>query len=319
MDALVALGDDGAHAQQPGALGGPVAGAAAAVLRAREDHQRHALRLVAHRRRRTGTSRSPSGWCVVYGPSLVGERVAQPDVAEGAAHHHLVMSAAGAIAVEVERRHAVRLEPLAGRAPAGDRARGRDVVGGHRVAQHRQHPRAHDVGDGRRLGRQPLEERRQRDVARCRVPGVAVALRDGQAPPALVALEHAGIGRAEELGRDGLADGGTDLLAAAARCRTGRPARPSRSRPSGSVVRSMSTRPASAIRDHQRRRREVAGPDLGMDAALEVAVARQHRRDHQVVVLDRLRDRCVERPAVADAGRAAVADEVEARAARAGP
>jgi hypothetical protein len=64
--------------------------------------------------------------------------------------------------------------------------------------------------------------------------------------------------------------------------------------------------------DDQRRRGEVAGPGQRMDAALEVAVARQHGGDDQLVLLDRLRDRLVERAAVADARRAAVAHDAEA-------
>ena len=62
----------------------------------------------------------------------------------------------------------------------------------------------------------------------------------------------------------------------------------------------------------QRRRREVARARERMDPALEVAVARQDGRHDQVVGLDRLGDRRVERAGVADAGRAAVAGEGEA-------
>ena len=43
------------------------------------------------------------------------EPVAQPDVAEGAAHHDLVVTAPRTVRVELERPDAVRLEPLAGR------------------------------------------------------------------------------------------------------------------------------------------------------------------------------------------------------------
>ena len=49
-----------------------------------------------------------------------------------------------------------------------------------------------------------------------------------------------------------------------------------------------------------------------MDAALEVAVAGEHRDHGEVLTLDLLRDLVGERAAVADAGGAAVADEVEA-------
>ena len=82
--------------------------------------------------------------------------------------------------------------------------------------------------------------------------------------------------------------------------------------PSGSAVRSRSIRPAERVGDTQRRRREVARPHLRVDAALEVAVAREHRDDVRSS-LDRRRGHLADqRAGVADAGRAAVADEVEA-------
>ena len=65
------------------------------------------------------------------------------------------------------------------------------------------------------------------------------------------------------------------------------------------------------IRHDQRRRGEVVGPDLLLNAPLEVAVAAQHRGDDEVARLDFGRDVVGQRTAVADAGRAAVAHEVE--------
>src|SRR5919206_355566 len=62
----------------------------------------------------------------------------------------------------------------------------------------------------------------------------------------------------------------------------------------------------------QRRRGQVAGADLRMDPTFEVAVPAQHRGHHEVVLLDRTGDRVGQRAAVADAGRAAVADELVA-------
>ena len=48
-----------------------------------------------------------------------------------------------------------------------------------------------------------------------------------------------------------------------------------------------------------------------MDASLEIPVARKHRRDNQFVLLDGAAHRFRERPRVADAGGAAIADDVE--------
>ena len=71
-------------------------------------------------------------------------------------------------------------------------------------------------------------------------------------------------------------------------------------------------RPGERVGDAQRRRREVVHLHVGVDAALEVAVAREHRDDREVLGLDDVGDLLRQRAGVADAGRAAVADEVEA-------
>ncbi len=66
------------------------------------------------------------------------------------------------------------------------------------------------------------------------------------------------------------------------------------------------------VGDHQRRRRQIVGARLRVDAALEVAVAGQHRRHRQAALVDGLADGLRQRPGVADAGGAAVAHKVEA-------
>ena len=70
-----------------------------------------------------------------------GEQVAQADVGEGAARHHAVVAAARAVAVEVDRLHAVLHQELPGGRVLLDRAGRRDVVGRHAVADHHQHAR----------------------------------------------------------------------------------------------------------------------------------------------------------------------------------
>ena len=76
--------------------------------------------------------------------------------------------------------------------------------------------------------------------------------------------------------------------------------------------RSMSIRPGERVGDDERRRGEVVRLHLRMDARLEVAVAGEHGADDEVALVDRRGDRLRQRPGVADAGRAAVADGVEA-------
>ena len=71
-------------------------------------------------------------------------------------------------------------------------------------------------------------------------------------------------------------------------------------------------RPGERVRHNERRRGEVIGPHLGVDAPLEIAVARQDGADREIALIDRLRNRLRQRPGIADAGRAAIADQVEA-------
>ena len=158
----------------------------------------------------------------------------------------------------------------------------------------------------------PGEVGRQLDVGAAVVPAVghggAVGADRG---PVLVAGEHVGIGALEALGGDGLADRRVDLL---------------RRRPDVLEVDRLAVlagaqrlggdvgqhRARQRVGHHQRRRGQVVGLDLGVDATLEVAVAREHRRHHELAVGDRLGDRVRQRAGIADAGGAAIADQVEA-------
>ena len=71
-------------------------------------------------------------------------------------------------------------------------------------------------------------------------------------------------------------------------------------------------RAGDRIGDHQRRRGEIIGAHVGVDAALEIAVAGEHGGGHQVAIVDRLGILRRQRPGIADAGGAAEADQVEA-------
>ena len=97
MDALEAFDDDGLDPEHRSALGGPIARGTGAVFLAAEHDERHAVvdvvagRLVdgrrLHRQEIVG---------VTAGPDLLSHRgeehVAQTDIAEGAAHHDLMVA-----------------------------------------------------------------------------------------------------------------------------------------------------------------------------------------------------------------------------------
>ncbi len=147
------------------------------------------------------------------------EPVAQPDVGERAAHHHLVVAPARAVRVELGGLHPLRHEIPARRAVLGDRARRRDVVRGDRIAQPGEKPRAVDVRQGEGRGRHPIEERRALDVGGVVLPCVGRSRGDLHRAPVAVSLEHRAVlprehllvhGRPHRLGD--LGGRGPDLL-----------------------------------------------------------------------------------------------------------
>jgi hypothetical protein len=142
-----------------------------------------------------------------------GERVAQADVAESAAHHDLVIASSRTERIEVAWLDAVLGQVATGRHVPRDRTGGRDVVCRDRVSEHHEAASVHDVRERLRLGLQRLEERRLAHVRRGRVPGEQRALRSGQRLPALVAVPDRGVLALEELGRDARLDGVAHLAA----------------------------------------------------------------------------------------------------------
>ena len=136
MDPLEALGQHGTHPEQQGPLGRPVPRRPRAVVLAGEHHERDALVAVAlgglEDLELLATRQVPGDASLHAGH----QGVAQPEVGEGAAHHHLVVASPGAEGVEVALRHPVVEEPAPGRPGGRDRAGRGDVVGGDAVAEH---------------------------------------------------------------------------------------------------------------------------------------------------------------------------------------
>src|SRR2546427_3023290 len=150
MDALEALHDHRAHPQEQRALRRPVARAARAVLLAAEHHGRDAFGDVFHRR---FVDRHLFARGLMEGNSALGARavglhrkhqVLDAHVAEGAAHHDLVVAAARAEAVELGHRHVMLLQINAGGGRGLDRARGADWGRRPRGAERPQEARTAD-------------------------------------------------------------------------------------------------------------------------------------------------------------------------------
>ena len=151
----------------------------------------------------------------------------------------------------------------------------------------RQHARARRCRATRlgRLARHALEVGRVLDVGRRGVPGVAVARRARQRAPALVArrTRRRSSGGTSRAGCD-CATASCDLLAGVGQMSRRKTGWPSRAVAERLVVEVDVDAPGQGVGDDQRRRHQVVGPHLGVDAALEVAVARQHRGDDQVAL-----------------------------------
>ena len=165
---------------------------AGAVLLAAEDDGRRALRDVAHRRvvDEHLLARRLEQRDAAFLARAVGTRrqhqVLDAHVGERAAHHHLVVAAARAVAVEIGLHHAVLDQPLAGGRVLLDRAGGRDVVGGDRIAEDAERARAADVAVRRRAS---SRSRRRTAAWRCR--STSASCRPGPASPAI--LPHIGL------------------------------------------------------------------------------------------------------------------------------
>ena len=206
---------------------------------------------------------------------------------------------------------AVLGEVRPGRAVLLDRAGRADVVGGDRVAELEQHPGALDVGDRLGLVGHAVEVRRLADVRRVLVPGEGVALGSRQRLPLLVSGEHVGVVVGEHLRRDRLADHPLDLAERGPEVLE-KDVVPVLVLPERVTEEVDVHRAGQRVGDDQRRGREVVHLHVGVDPALEVAVAGQHAHDGEVLLVDRGAHLGDEGSGVADARRTAVADEVEA-------
>src|SRR6266581_4511510 len=141
MDALEALHDHRAHPEEQRALCRPVARAARAVLLAAEHHGRDVFGDVFHRRfvDRHLLTRGLMEGNSAFDPRAVRlhrkHQVLDAHVAEGAAHHDLVIATARPEAVELGHGHVVLLQINAGGGSGLDRARRADVVRRQRIAE----------------------------------------------------------------------------------------------------------------------------------------------------------------------------------------
>ena len=222
-----------------------------------------------------------------------------------------MVAPAGAVGVELPHRHLALGQILARRRGRFERTGGGDVVGRHHVAEDREHLGAFDILDLLGVHGHALEIGRVLNVGRRRGPVVDFRLGRLHALPFLIALKDVCVFGDESLAGDGLFDQFRNLL-------RGRPdvfqedviavlVLTERFRRQIDVQ-----RPGQRVSDDQRRGGEVVRPHVRADPPLEVAVAGKDGGGDQIALRNRLRQFRLNRAGVADAGGAAITDEVEA-------
>ena len=136
------LADDGAHAEQARAFGGPIARRSGAVRIAGENDERDGFFGVAHggveNRQRLAVGVMDGE--AAFAPA--GHFVFDADIGEGAAHHHFVVAAPRAVGIEIADFDSRRLQIASGGRRRRDRSGGADVIGGDRIAENRERARA---------------------------------------------------------------------------------------------------------------------------------------------------------------------------------
>ena len=310
MDALERLGNHRLHAQQERPLRRPVARGSGSVLLTRDHQQRHPDLpvlfggVVDRHQLAARLQDRPSAF------GSWGNLIPQPGVGKRAAHHHLVVAAPRAVRVEIGRLHAMLDQVLARGAVGLDRSGRRDVIRRDAVAEERQHAARPSIPPASAASSSCL-----RGTSACGCtwnlrPRVLVALGHRQLLPVLVALEDVAIAVPEHLGVDGALHRLLQLL-------LGRPDVFQKHGLAGLILaerlrREIFRNPSGeCVRHHERRRREIVGAHVLLNASLEVAVAAEHRADDQALFANDGRDFVRQRTAVADAGRAAVPDQIE--------
>ncbi len=138
-----------------------------------------------------------------------------------------------------------------------------------------------------------------------------VARGSGDVLPALVAFEHASVTRTEHVRVDVRGNQLLDFVAGGPDVRQEHlvSVRVSTQRLGGQVHVQAA---GQGIGNHQRRRGQVVHLDVLVNASLEIAVARKHGTDDQVIFSDGIADGLGKWAGIPDAGGAAVADHVEA-------
>src|ERR1019366_9748377 len=114
--------------------------------------------------------------------------VAQSHVGKCPAPHDFVIPTSRTVGIEIGWLDAASLQIFSGGTVFLNGASGRNVVGGDAVSQYRQHARATDILDRRRLQRHIVKVRSAADVSRGFIPRISFSLGNWQPAPAVIAV-----------------------------------------------------------------------------------------------------------------------------------
>ncbi|MND95340.1 hypothetical protein D3C80_875940 [compost metagenome] len=185
------------------------------------------------------------------------------------------------------------------------------MVGGHRVAEQCEDPGAADILDHGRWAADVVEERRMLDVSRVVLPDIGRRLRNLDRLPLFVTGKHFGVLLVEH--------GGVDLIHGVGNFLAAWPDVPQVHRFAVLAIAQRlaaevgAHRAGQRIGHHQRRGGQPVGFHQWMHPAFEVAIAREHGGHGEVGLLDGFLDGLRQRPGVADASGAAIADQGKAQ------
>ena len=312
MNAFKRFGNHRLDAEQQRPFCRPIARRTGAVFFARENDERNVILFINLRGVEKGM------FCIVE--KIQRERtlfaaeqlIFDANVRKGAARHHFIIPAPRAVLIEIVWRDIVLFEPFRGRTPFGDAARRRNVVGGDAVAEHAQHARVVNFLQRRERHFQIIKERRIGNIRRTFAPFVQFAARCGNRVPHRIAVEHIAVRFFKHLRVHCVGNRLRDFLLRG----------PNVAQENILAIFSNAERfsfqinvrrAGERVGDDERRRCEKICFDVRMHAPFKIAIARKHRRRDEIARVDGFSHRFGQRTRIADAGRAAVTDNIETK------
>ena len=311
VDAFEALGDNGFDAEESGAFGRPIAGGAGAVFLSGDDDEWGAVLLVAKSGIVDGEGFAGGLEAGNAAFGAWGEEIFDTNIGESASGHDAIVSATGAVAIEVVGFDAIFGEEEARWAGFFDGASGGDVVGGHAIAEDTEGASVEDFVDVTWLHGEVGEEGGFLDVGAGFVPSVDIAGGARDFVPLGILGREVGVEASEDLRAEGGLHGGLDFGEGG----------PEIAEEDGGAIGRGGEGIGGEIEidvasdgesDHEWGRHQEIGFDVLVDAGFEVAVSREDAGGDEIIGSDGVFDGGVEWSTIANAGGATVADGLEA-------